>query len=91
MKRKIIATVSGRVQGVCFRWTTKRVADALNIDGSAVNMRNGSVMVVACGEAKNIEKLIRWLEEGPEAAEVTGLDIQEGESGCAIAAGFCVG
>ncbi|CER65147.1 regulatory protein [Salmonella enterica subsp. enterica serovar Typhi] len=67
----IIAWVYGRVQGVGFRYTTQHEAQRLGLTGYAKNMDDGSVEVVACGDAAQVEKLIKWLKEGgPRSARV---------------------
>jgi acylphosphatase len=63
--------ITGRVQGVFFRDSTKRVADSLSITGHAINLGDGSVEVVACGTAAAIESLQEWLRQGPPMASVT--------------------
>ncbi len=52
----IIAWVYGRVQGVGFRYTTQHEAKRLGLTGYAKNMDDGSVEVVACGDAAQVEK-----------------------------------
>lgn len=63
--------VSGRVQGVWFRATTQQQAQRLALTGSARNLPDGSVEVMACGEAAALEVLHDWLWQGPELARVT--------------------
>lgn len=63
--------VSGRVQGVWYRATTKQRARALGLTGSAVNLPDGRVEVVACGDAEAVQALCDWLWQGPEKAEVS--------------------
>lgn len=67
----IIVWVHGRVQGVGFRYTTQHEARRLGINGYAKNLDDGSVEVVACGEAEQVETLLKWLREGgPRSARV---------------------
>ena len=68
--------VSGKVQGVFYRASTAERARTLGITGYARNLPDGRVEVLACGEAAKIEALIGWLQEGPPAAEVTGVDVE---------------
>ena len=63
-------TVKGRVQGVFFRDSTRRVAQSLGLSGHAVNLSNGDVDVLACGDPEAISRLAAWLQEGPRMAEV---------------------
>ncbi len=68
--------VRGRVQGVFFRESTRRVAESLGITGHAINLSNGDVEVVAYGEAPALARLADYLAEGPTMAEVTGVSAE---------------
>ncbi len=63
-------TIKGRVQGVFFRESTRRVAESLGITGYAKNLPDGDVEVLACGEPAALDKLAIWLHEGPRMAQV---------------------
>lgn len=76
MEEKCIkAIVSGRVQGVNFRASTRDFAEPLGISGHARNLPDGTVEVLACGNEDALQKLIDWLHEGPSAAEVTNVEV----------------
>ena len=62
--------ISGRVQGVFFRDNTKKEAIKLGLQGSAVNLSDGTVKVFLRGESEDIDLLERWLHKGPELARV---------------------
>lgn len=62
--------VIGRVQGVCFRASTRERAQRLRIMGYARNRADGSVEVVASGERAALDELDGWLHHGPPAAHV---------------------
>lgn len=62
--------VSGKVQGVFFRASTRQQAVQLNIRGYAKNLSNGSVEVVAIGSMDAIAALEKWLSLGPPSARV---------------------
>ncbi len=62
--------VSGRVQGVFFRESTRTFASTVNLNGHAFNRADGSVEVRACGDLKGVYELERWLQEGPPLANV---------------------
>jgi len=62
--------VVGRVQGVFFRASTRDEALRLKLAGHAQNLANGSVEVLACGDAAALDALERWLRHGPPAARV---------------------
>lgn len=82
-------TIRGRVQGVFFRDSTRRVAESLGITGHAINLPNGDVEVFACGEADALDKLAVWLKDGPRMAQVTDV-IQEDANWQSIS-GFVTG
>lgn len=63
--------VSGQVQGVWFRASTRDQARALGLTGSARNLADGSVEVIACGDAAAVDALCDWLWRGPELARVS--------------------
>lgn len=67
--------VSGRVQGVFFRASTRDLAVPLNITGHAINLPDGRVEVLACGETTALLELERRLHEGPGMASVTNVDV----------------
>ena len=62
--------ISGCVQGVFFRDSTKKEALKLGLQGSAVNLSDGTVKVCVRGESEDIDLLERWLQFGPELARV---------------------
>lgn len=62
--------VTGRVQGVFFRASTRDRALQLGISGYAKNRPDGSVEVVASGTAEALNELDGWLHHGPPAARV---------------------
>ncbi len=68
--------VSGRVQGVFFRASTAREAGRLGLSGSATNLPDGRVEVVASGMDSKLDELARWLASGPRMARVTGVAVQ---------------
>jgi acylphosphatase len=68
--------VSGRVQGVYFRGSTQRVARRLGVSGSATNLPDGRVEVVACGSDEALAELQQWLWQGPQWADVTDLQCE---------------
>ncbi|HEX7370568.1 MAG TPA: acylphosphatase [Rhodanobacteraceae bacterium] len=65
--------VTGKVQGVFFRASTRDEARRLGLVGSAKNLADGSVEVIACGDAAAMAELERWLQHGPPSARVDGV------------------
>lgn len=66
--------ISGKVQGVFFRASTRQHADRLGLAGRAVNLDDGRVEVVACGDEDALEELEQWLHQGPPSARVSGVE-----------------
>jgi acylphosphatase len=62
--------ISGHVQGVFFRESTRREAEPRGIAGHAVNLTDGRVEVVARGSTDALAELERWLHDGPPMARV---------------------
>lgn len=82
--------VSGRVQGVFYRASTRQRAQELGCRGYARNLPDGRVEVLAVGEPAAVHALIEWLREGPPAAHVMEVNCTEvalGELG-EISSGF---
>ena len=69
-------TIKGRVQGVFFRDSTRRVANSLDITGHAMNLSDGNVEVFACGEPDALDRLAEWLKDGPRMASVSEVTTQ---------------
>lgn len=75
--------VSGKVQGVFFRASTRQQALQLNIRGYARNLADGNVEVLAIGTAEAVTVLEKWLWQGPPSARVSAVQstIHEGDDG----------
>ncbi len=71
--------VTGKVQGVFFRASTKAVADQMGVKGFVKNEKDGTVYVEAEGEATILEMFVDWCKEGPEKAKVEHVEITDGE------------
>ena len=76
MKICIRCYVSGFVQGVWYRASTRQQALQLGVSGYARNLRDGRVEVLVCGEEENVFALRDWLWKGPPHAQVAGVDWQ---------------
>ena len=81
--------VRGHVQGVWFRASTRQEAEKLGITGYAINLSDGSVEVLACGDTEMLDRLAAWLHQGPSMAEVKSVISSEYEGECP--AGFSTG
>jgi acylphosphatase len=69
--------VSGRVQGVFYRASTRQRAQELGCRGYARNLPDGSVEVLAIGDPAAVHALVEWLRQGPPAAQVTDVRCAE--------------
>jgi len=67
--------VSGRVQGVFFRAATRQRAVELGVTGYAMNLADGRVEVLACGDPRAVAQLCAWLWQGPPSAQVTHVEM----------------
>ena len=81
--------VSGKVQGVFFRASTRERALELGLSGRATNLPDGRVEVIAAGNADAVDALATWLHEGPPAARVESV-AREVWTG-AVNEGFVIG
>jgi len=71
MTRRFLIT--GKVQGVYFRHSTRLQAERLGIRGVARNLPDGSVEVLADGTQEAVENLREWLRHGPPGARVAAV------------------
>jgi acylphosphatase len=78
--------ISGRVQGVSYRWWTVGEATQRGLNGWVRNRRDGSVEALVSGPANQVDDLIEVCRQGPPAARVTDIEITA-EDG-AVAGGF---
>lgn len=65
--------VSGHVQGVFYRASTRHEAERQGITGYARNLSDGRVEVVACGAKASVEVFCEWLSKGPAHAQVSNV------------------
>lgn len=72
-------TVHGRVQGVFFRDTTRRMARSRDVTGWVTNRPDGAVEAVFEGEPEAVESMLRFCREGPPRAEVSHVEVVDEE------------
>ena len=75
---RVTAFVHGHVQGVGFRWFTRAKALELGLVGTATNLDDGRVQVVAEGPADRIDVLVAWLRSGDTPGRVDDVVEQRG-------------
>ena len=72
-------TISGKVQGVFFRATSKAVADQLGIKGTVRNLPDGKVFIEAEGDDFSLELFLEFCHKGSDRSVVEEVDIRESE------------
>jgi acylphosphatase len=77
MKKAIRARISGRVQGVGFRYFAQREATQLGLTGFVKNRFDGRVEVFAQGESNLVDHFLEILEQGPRFGKVESLYCEE--------------
>jgi acylphosphatase len=78
--QRLHVRISGRVQGVGFRWFVREEARRLGLSGWVTNLRTGEVEVSAGGEQSSLERLRRALQVGPAGAQVERVEDVDGDS-----------
>lgn len=71
--------VAGRVQGVFFRDTCRRLAQREGLAGSAENLSDGTVEVVLEGEPAAVDRVLKWCRTGTEHSQVDRVDVTDEE------------
>jgi len=79
MKKSKHIVISGKVQGVFFRASTRQKAEQIGVNGWVRNTSDGKVEALFEGDEKKVNKLIEWCRHGPNLAEVKEVNIQEKE------------
>ncbi len=77
---RLKARISGRVQMVGFRYSTKQKAHLLGLSGWVRNESDGDVSVCAEGSRSSLRELEAWLHQGPPAARVSRVESRWEES-----------
>jgi acylphosphatase len=72
--------IEGRVQGVGYRWWAVETARGLGLDGWVRNRADGSVEILAIGEAAKIERLSKACGDGPPGASVRAVRVEAAEN-----------
>ena len=66
--------VSGQVQGVFFRDSTRQKAEELGLAGWVKNLPDGQVEALFEGPSERVREMVHWCEEGPQGASVENVD-----------------
>ena len=70
------AYISGHVQGVFFRESTRRLAESLDLTGWVRNLPDGRVEAIFEGERDRVERALRWCQRGPNGAQVSEVIVE---------------
>lgn len=73
--RRVI--VHGRVQGVWFRESTRRVAERHGVAGWVRNRADGTVEALFEGDPEDVERVVAWCREGPPRARVDRVEVHD--------------
>jgi acylphosphatase len=74
---RVRVIVSGRVQGVNFRYATEKKAQSLGLTGWVRNLHDGRVEAVFEGTTESIGAMVEWCYSGPSLARVTAVEKRE--------------
>lgn len=75
--KAVRVVVAGRVQGVGFRWSTRRAAERIGVAGWVRNREDGAVEAHIEGPAERVAAMVAWLERGPAEAKVASVEAAE--------------
>jgi acylphosphatase len=78
-KARVHVFLSGRVQGVAYRYFAEKWANSLSVTGWVRNLRDGRVEVLAEGDRPDVEGFLERLRDGPRLARIDGVEIEWGE------------
>ena len=70
------ALITGRVQGVAYRYETQWAAERLGVSGWVRNRLDGTVEALFEGERPKVEEMLAWCRRGPALARVTAVDVK---------------
>ena len=77
MKLRVHVVISGRVQGVWFRASTRDKAQQLGLTGWVKNTVEGNVEAVFEGKEQQVQQMIDWCHRGPPHARVDNVEVQK--------------
>ena len=80
IQKRIHIFVTGRVQGVFFRQSTRVMAIKNNVNGWVRNLDDGRVEIIAEGETQNIDNFVTWCKTGPANSRVDEFELLDENS-----------
>jgi len=76
MTSRVHVVISGRVQGVWFRATTRQKAEQLGLTGWVRNTYDGNVEAVFEGEENSVQEMLDWCRHGPPLSKVDNVEVK---------------
>ena len=73
-QKRIKLVITGKVQGVGYRYSVKHKADSLGIKGYVQNQHDGSVFATAQGKISELNNFVKWCYKGPQEALVRDIE-----------------
>jgi acylphosphatase len=80
MAKAVTVKVTGRVQGVSFRWYTQQEAERLGVRGWVRNEPDGTVAGLFEGDDESVDALVEWARHGPSYADVRHVAVTEAQA-----------
>jgi acylphosphatase len=77
MEKRLVIKVSGRVQGVFYRASTRDMAERLGLKGFVRNEPDGAVYIEVEGDEAILAQFASWCTHGPELAKVDAINVNE--------------
>lgn len=78
--KRVLLTISGKVQGVCFRRYSLQKANEFGLTGYVKNLDNGNVAVLLQGGSNAVDRFIAWSHEGAPQSHVQDVLVEEDEA-----------
>lgn len=78
--KRVLLTISGKVQGVCFRRYSQQKAQELGLTGYAKNLDNGKVSILLQGGSGAVDRFIAWSDAGVPQSRVDDILVEEDEA-----------
>lgn len=79
-QKAVVARVTGRVQGVAYRYWARGEAQALGVSGWIRNERDGSVTALIAGRQAAVDAMVARLADGPTHARVAGVVVEDADN-----------
>lgn len=79
--KAVTVKVTGRVQGVSFRWYAAQEAERLDVTGWVRNEPDGSVALHLEGEGEAVDAMVEWCRRGPSYAHVRDVAVTDAQPG----------